>query len=245
MMNKDQIKKYQSTEKNTLMFNQIAGTYDFLNSLLSFGGHIRWRKAAMKQLAQFHPGYILDIATGTADFAIAANILKPEKIIGIDPSEKMLEIARKKIQMEGLERTIELQSGIAENLLFNNEFFDAVTIAFGFRNFQDRDKALSEIHRVLKKNGVICILEFGPPEKHILSGLFKVYFKYILPFIGKCISQNKQAYQYLPGSIQAFLSARDVKELLEEKGFSKIRILSFNLGTVHAYYGTRSSDDDL
>lgn len=219
------------------MFDAIAGTYDFLNHLLSFGIDIYWRKKAVGLLKLSHPLKILDIATGTGDFAIEAVKLNPQKIIGIDISEKMLSIAKEKIRKLHLEGKIKFQLADCENLPFKNNSFDAVTVGFGVRNFENLDKGLKEMHRVLKKDGKIVILEFSKPKAFPIKNIFNFYFKNILPFIGKFISKNREAYAYLPQSVQKFPDGEDFLKIMKKIGFLNPKQIKLTFGIASIYIG--------
>ncbi|MBV9963517.1 MAG: bifunctional demethylmenaquinone methyltransferase/2-methoxy-6-polyprenyl-1,4-benzoquinol methylase UbiE, partial [Parafilimonas sp.] len=200
-------KKSKDAKKRQVaeMFNSIAGSYDFLNRFLSAGIDIMWRKKALKELKEINPKTILDVATGTADFAIIANkILKPDKITGIDISEGMLQIGREKIQKHQLQAKIELLAGDSETINFPASSFDAITVAFGVRNFENLEKGLQEMQRVLKPGGKISILECTMPRSFLLQRFFKYYMFTIVPAFGKLFAKNKKAYQYLNNSVQAF-----------------------------------------
>ena len=187
------------------MFDKIAFRYDFLNRFLSAGIDVRWRKKAIKQLVSLQPKNILDVATGTGDFAITSyRILKPEKITGIDISEGMLDIGRKKIVKYGLQSHIQLLNGDSEAILFDDDSFDAVTVAFGVRNFENLEKGLSEIYRVLKPGGKLVVLECSKPSLPVIRNLYNFYMKFVTPKVGKLISKNNDAYQYLNNSVQQF-----------------------------------------
>lgn len=221
------------------MFDAIAGTYDFLNHLLSFGIDIYWRKKAVGLLKLSHPLKILDIATGTGDFAIEAVKLNPQKIIGIDISEKMLSIAKEKIRKLHLEGKIKFQLADCENLPFENNSFDAVTVGFGVRNFENLDKGLKEMHRVLKKDGKIVILEFSKPKAFLIKNIFNFYFKNILPFIGKFISKNREAYAYLPQSVQKFPDGEDFLKIMKKIGFLNPKQIKLTFGIASIYIGKK------
>ena len=220
----------------TKMFDKIATYYDYLNRLLSVGVDIIWRKKAIATLKEHKPKHILDIATGTADLAIeAAKVLKPEYVIGMDISAEMLRIGNKKLVNKGLEDVISLEIGDSENLKYNNEQFDAITAAFGVRNFENLEKGLKEMQRVLKPGGRLVILEFSKPKIFPLKQVFNLYFKNILPVIGKIKSKDPKAYQYLYESVQAFPDYENFLEILEKCGFisAKFEPLSFGICTIY------------
>jgi len=196
------------------MFNDIAPKYDFLNHFLSLGIDILWRKKVRKLLAPHQPKNILDVATGTADLALELSKLNPEKIIGIDIASNMLEIGKEKVKARKLDSVIELRLGDSENLAFEDNSFDAVTVAFGVRNFENLQKGLHEMHRVLKPGGITAILEFSKPKKFPFKQVYNFYFSYILPGFGKLVSKSKEAYTYLPESVESFPEdAAFIKEL--------------------------------
>ena len=217
------------------MFNSISSSYDILNHTLSFGIDILWRRKAIKILEKFSPKKILDIACGTCDFSIEAMKLNPEKIIGLDVAEKMLEIGKQKIEAKNFPKTIELQVCAAENLKFENESFDSVIVAFGVRNFSNLKKGLSEIYRVLKKNGVFLVLEFSKPKIFLFKQIYFFYFKHILPLIGKIISKNFDAYKYLPNTVLSFPDRKDFLNILNEIGFKEGKEfqLTFGIATIY------------
>jgi len=222
------------------MFDDIAFRYDFLNRFLSAGIDVKWRKKAIKQLAALHPKTILDVATGTADVAImASGILKPDKITGIDISEGMLDIGRKKIQKLGLENTIELLNGDCETINFENDSFEAVTVAFGVRNFQNLEKGLTEIKRVLKPGGKLVVLEFSKPQKPIVKIMYNMYMKFICPTLGKIFSKNRNAYQYLDESIQKFPEGKNFTDILDNLGYKKTYSKPLSLGICSIYCGEK------
>ena len=205
----NQVTPYKNTDNKkqqvTQMFDNIAKSYDFLNHSLSLGMDNLWRKTAIKRLTN-NPTSILDIATGTADFAISASKYTKAKITGIDISKGMLEIGHKKIIKQGLEKRINLQLADSENLPFDDNSFDALTAGFGVRNFEDLNKGLSEMNRTLKSGGIVAILEPSEPSSFPLKQFYNLYFHYILPFLGGLISKDKNAYAYLPNSVMAFPS---------------------------------------
>ncbi|WP_026462851.1 bifunctional demethylmenaquinone methyltransferase/2-methoxy-6-polyprenyl-1,4-benzoquinol methylase UbiE [Adhaeribacter aquaticus] len=221
------------------MFNSIAGKYDFLNHFLSAGIDIYWRKKAIDLLVSAKPAFLLDIATGTGDFAIEALRLNPNKIIGIDISEGMLAVGQEKIKRKNLADKIELELGDSENLKFQNNTFDAATAAFGVRNFENLAKGLSEIHRVLKPGGKVVILEFSKPKAFPLKQIYNFYFKNILPVFGKLISKDNSAYTYLPESVQAFPDGQDFINILKQVGFNTTQWHSLSFGICSIYTGIK------
>ena len=203
----------------TEMFDDIAPHYDFINHLLSFQIDKIWRRKTARFIAQNNPKTILDIATGTADLALQLARKCPQsKITGIDLSEKMLELGQEKIKARHLEKQITLNQCDACNLPYGNNSFDAITIAFGVRNYQDLEKGIREMQRVVRKGGSIAILEFSTPTHTIFKALYSFYFHKILPFIGKIISRNKSAYRYLPDSVSKFPSPNTFIIILNHYG---------------------------
>jgi demethylmenaquinone methyltransferase / 2-methoxy-6-polyprenyl-1,4-benzoquinol methylase len=217
------------------MFNNISHKYDLLNHLLSAGIDITWRKKAIGMLKKEHPKLILDIATGTGDFAIEALSLKPEKVIGVDISEGMLKVGKDKITKAGLSSQIELMAGDSENLQFSSNNFDAVIVAFGVRNFEDLERGLQEMHRVLKKGGTVVILEFSKPEKFPVKNFYNFYFRFILPLVGKLVSKDKAAYTYLPESVQNFPYGKEFLKILEKTGFHSSQCIKLTFGISSIY----------
>ena len=239
-MNKS-VKPYKSSdgskkEQVAQMFDNISHRYDFLNHFLSLGIDKIWRKKTIKILKEGQPKEILDIATGTADFAIEAMRLNPDNVIGIDISNGMLEKGRLKINKKSLDKTIELKYGDSENLPFENDSFDAITVGFGVRNFENLNKGLSEIKRVLRQNGQLAILEFSKPKNFPVKQGFNFYSKYMLPFIGRVFSKDKSAYTYLPESVAAFPEGEDFKNILKDIGFTEIKLkrLSGGIATIYS-----------
>jgi demethylmenaquinone methyltransferase / 2-methoxy-6-polyprenyl-1,4-benzoquinol methylase len=217
------------------MFNNIAWRYDFLNHFLSFGIDHYWRKKTINSLKKYHPKLILDVATGTADLAIEALKLTPEKIYGIDISTDMLNIGRKKVNQKKLKGKIELLEADSENLFFDSNKFDAVTVSFGVRNFENLEKGLSEIHRVLKAGGAAAILEFSKPRNKLVRTCYQFYSTKICPAIGKIISKDRSAYNYLHESVEAFPSGTDFIKILQQAGFSKVHLKPLTFGIVTIY----------
>lgn len=221
------------------LFDKIAYRYDLLNHLLSGGVDLYWRRAAIQTLTALKSQRILDVATGTADFALAALRLNPEEIIGVDISEPMLEVGRKKIAQRNLTERIRLYSGEAENLQFPADRFDAVIVAFGARNFEDLDKGLSEMHRVLRTHGSIVVLEFSRPKVFPLKQFYFFYFKHILPMIGRMISKDKEAYQYLPDTVMRFPEGKAFLDRLHTAGFSSLKEQRLTFGIATIYTGVK------
>lgn len=219
------------------MFDNIAHRYDFLNRFLSMGIDKGWRRKAVKMLAEHNPKKILDIATGTGDFAIEALKLNPDEIVGVDISEGMLEVGRKKMVSKGI-NNISMEYGDSENLRFDDESFDAVIVAFGVRNFENLDKGLSEIRRVLKPGGVAMILELTKP-KGIFGFFFNLYNKTLLPLWGKLFSGDNAAYTYLPASVQAFPEGEDFKEIMRGVEYHTVSDRRLSLGICSIYTGIK------
>ncbi len=217
------------------MFDNIAPRYDFLNSILSLGIHKIWRRKAINQLQSLNPAQILDVASGTGDFAIEALRLQPKHVIGIDISEGMLEVGRKKLKAAGIESLITLQVGDSENLEFQDNHFDAVCVGFGVRNFSDLIKGLSEIFRVMRPGGKAVILEPAVPSRFPLKQLFTFYFYWILPLIGKVISKDQSAYSYLPESVSAFPNGIEFVSICQTIGFKKTDFIPLSFGICSLY----------
>lgn len=222
------------------MFDNIAPKYDLLNRVLSLGIDVRWRKRALDYLKTAQPQSILDVATGTADVAImAARILKPAKITGIDIANQMLDLGRLKIKKEGLEQVITLETGDSENLRFAGNSFDAVTVAFGVRNFENLEKGLAEMLRVLRPGGRVVILEFSRPRIFPFKQLYNSYFKYVLPAIGRLTSRDIRAYTYLFESVQAFPEGDDFLNILTKIGYQNPVCERLTLGICSIYSATK------
>jgi demethylmenaquinone methyltransferase/2-methoxy-6-polyprenyl-1,4-benzoquinol methylase len=219
----DQNSGRSKKEQVASMFDSIAPSYDFLNHFLSFGVDRCWRKKLRKAVSHIHNGRILDIATGTGDLAFELLKLQPEKITGIDISEKMLAIAGHKAKRKNIGHIVEFQYGDSENLRFENDYFDLVTIAFGIRNFENMDKALTEIIRVMKKGGMLAILEFSKPVSFPFKQLYYIYFKAWLPLTGRIVSKHRRAYAYLPESVSNFPDGKAFMDYLGKAGFINIR----------------------
>lgn len=234
-------KEDSSTKKQQVarMFDSISRRYDFLNHFLSLGIDILWRKKAIALLRDLQPKIILDVATGTGDFSIEALSLKPEKIIGIDISEGMLEVGRQKMRKKKIDPIIELRLGDSENIPFADNFFDAVIVAFGVRNFEDMKGGLTEMLRVVKPGGKVIVLEFSRPSKFPMKQLYNVYFTTILPLIGRWISRDQAAYRYLPESVQAFPDGKDFVKILSDIGYKNPQCNPLTFGISSLYWGTK------
>lgn len=232
---KQDSKKEQVAE----MFNNISGKYDLLNHVLSMGIDIVWRKKAVKMLQKDQPKLILDIATGTGDFAIEALALNPDKIIGVDISEGMLAEGKKKMLKRGLQDKIEMQLGDSEGLLFEDNKFDAVIVSFGVRNFENLEKGLADMYRVLKPGGKTVILEFSKPRAFPMKQAYAFYSNTILPQIGKIVSKDNSAYTYLPESVQAFPDGEDFLAVLKKVGFHSTVCKPLTFGISSIYVGQK------
>ncbi|AYB31743.1 bifunctional demethylmenaquinone methyltransferase/2-methoxy-6-polyprenyl-1,4-benzoquinol methylase UbiE [Chryseolinea soli] len=234
--------KEESTSKKeqvARMFDNISHRYDFLNHFLSLGIDRGWRKKAINLLRPLKPRQLLDVATGTGDFALQALSLNPEKITGVDISDGMLQVGRKKIQDRNVADKIVLQLADSENLPFEENKFDAVTVGFGVRNFEHLERGLEEIYRVLKPGGVAVILEFSRPRKFPFKQGYNFYFKFILPKIGRIVSSDKTAYTYLPESVEAFPDGEDFLRILRHVGFKQTQCKSLTFGISSIYTGTK------
>jgi demethylmenaquinone methyltransferase/2-methoxy-6-polyprenyl-1,4-benzoquinol methylase len=232
--------KLSKKEQIADMFDNIAFRYDFLNHFMSMGIDVIWRKKALKQLKTLQPKQMLDVATGTGDFAIMAQrILQPDHITGIDISEGMLAIGRKKIEKLGLDNKITLQGGDSETISFPDQTFDAITVAFGVRNFEHLEKGLSEMRRVLKPGGKLVILEFSNPTVFPIKQLYNLYFRYITPLLGKWIAKSQAAYSYLPDSVKAFPQGQVMCNILTNTGFQSVTCKTLTFGICSIYCATR------
>jgi demethylmenaquinone methyltransferase/2-methoxy-6-polyprenyl-1,4-benzoquinol methylase len=243
MYKQEEIKPYHTGEKAKqveAMFDNIAPTYDKLNHRLSWDIDRGWRKKAIQQLAPYSPQTILDIATGTGDFAIlAAQMLAPQKLVGADISEGMMAVGRKKVEQLGLEGTISFAKEDCLSLTYPDASFDAVTAAFGIRNFADLEKGLAEMCRVLKPGGHLSIAELTSPVSFPMKQLFHIYSHTVLPLYGRMISRDSSAYSYLTKTIEAFPQGEQMMEILKKVGFShtKFRRLTFGICTI--YFATK------
>ena len=232
---KEASKKAQVAE----MFNNISHKYDFLNHLLSLGIDKIWRRKAINLIKDDAPRHILDIATGTGDFAIQALKINPEKVTGVDISVGMLEMGRKKLKKMRLDDRIELLEGDSEGLRFDDNTFDAVIVAFGVRNFENLEEGLADMLRVVKKGGKVVILEFSRPRMFPFKQLYNFYFSSILPKIGRLVSKDASAYTYLPDSVKSFPDGNNFLKILDNIGYKETRCKTLTFGISSIYIGTK------
>lgn len=241
----DHIIPFKDSEKNKKaqvaeMFDSIAGGYDQLNRFLSARIDIQWRKKAIRKLKAYKPTYILDVATGTADMAImTCKMLNPEKVVGIDISNKMLELGVKKIEKEGLTNKIQLQQGDSETINFAENTFDAVMVAFGVRNFENLEKGLAEMCRVLKPGGKLVVLEFSKPRRRAVRSFYNLYMRIVAPQVARWFRQNREAYQYLCESANAFPDRHLFSDLLKKAGFTDTGFQPLTFGICCIYSGEK------
>lgn len=239
-----QVVPYKEDEKSKKeqvadMFNNISPKYDLLNHTLSLGIDILWRKKAVRLLKPYQPKTILDIATGTGDFAVESSRLMPDEIVGVDISEGMLDVGRVKMVKKGLSELITMEVGDSENLRFEDNKFDAVTVAFGVRNYENLKKGLAEMFRVTAPNGHVMIIEFSKPGRFPVKQLYNFYFKAILPKIGKLVSRDNRAYQYLPDSVAAFPDGQDFLDILNEVGYKEAKCIPLTFGISSIYWARK------
>lgn len=230
------INQNSKTKQVEAMFNDIAPKYDFLNHFLSLGIDKAWRRKVIRRIINDKPSSVLDIATGTADLAIMLAKKSPDvKITGVDLAENMLEIGRKKVANLNLSNQITLQQGDSLLLPFSNNSFDSAMVAFGVRNFEDPVKGMAEVCRVLREKGKFYVLEFSMPRKFPMAQVYRFYFRFILPLIGRLVSGNSMAYTYLPDSVHAFPDGQNFIDLMEKAGFKscKCKKLSFGIATIY------------
>jgi demethylmenaquinone methyltransferase/2-methoxy-6-polyprenyl-1,4-benzoquinol methylase len=243
MYRQEVIKPYGEGEKAKQveeMFDNIAPSYDKLNHRLSWNIDKGWRRKAIRQLAPFKPQTLLDIATGTGDFAIlAAEMLHPQKLVGADISEGMMEIGRKKVREKGLQDIISFDKEDCLHLSYQDETFDAVTAAFGIRNFDDLDSGLREMQRVLRKGGHLSIVELTSPVSFPMKQLFHVYSHTVLPVYGRLISKDTSAYSYLTKTIEAFPQGEQMVEILHKAGFSEASFKRLTFGICTMYFARK------
>src|SRR5690554_5769280 len=240
----EKVKPYKDSQANkkeqvTKMFDTISKEYDGLNRVISFGIDIKWRKKVVDIIAKTQPNRILDIATGTGDLAINLAQTSAQEIIGLDISDGMLEVGRKKIADKKLNNKIQMTLGDSENLPFDDNSFDAITVAFGVRNFENLEKGLSEILRVLRPNGTFVILETSVPIKTPFKQGYKFYTRYILPSIGKLFSKDRVAYSYLSESASVFPYGEDLNNILRQIGFNNVKDLPQTFGVATIYTATK------
>lgn len=240
MTEKKVVKPYYKDDKSKKeevaeMFNNISAKYDFLNHFMSMGIDHLWRRRAINMLKSSQPKKIIDLATGTGDFAIAALKLNPDKVVGVDISSGMLEEGRKKIKNKGKEDIISMVLGDSEDLPFPDNEFDALTVGFGVRNYENLEKGLSDMLRVLKPGGTAVILEFSKPKKFPVKQFFGIYSKFIMPTIGKLVSKDNSAYEYLPESVAAFPEGQDFLDILNKVGYKNTtaRMVSGGIATIY------------
>jgi len=233
--NSEKSKKEEVAE----MFNNISTNYDFLNHFLSLGIDHLWRKKAIKQLKNLEVKKVIDIATGTGDFAIASLKLNPDEVIGVDISSGMLEVGAKKMKNKGHDTTIKMILGDSENLVFEDNYFDALTVGFGVRNFENLEKGLSEMLRIIRPGGKIVILEFSKPKKFPVKQVFSFYSKYFIPFFGKRISKDTKAYAYLPESVAAFPEGKEFEDILKKMNYRNVDSIILSGGIATIYTGIK------
>jgi demethylmenaquinone methyltransferase/2-methoxy-6-polyprenyl-1,4-benzoquinol methylase len=242
-MNRPVVKPYNTEQSKkqevTAMFDNISARYDFMNHFLSFGIDRIWRRKAVQLLKDIQPLYILDLATGTGDFALALLKLKPKKIVGMDISRGMLDVGIKKMKERKVDHIIEMKHGDSEALPFESNSFDAVTVSFGVRNFEDLSQGLSEMLRVTRPGGKIVILEFSKPKKFPIKQSFRLYSKYIIPFFGKRIAKDEEAYAYLPESVQAFPEGQVFLDILTSLGYQNVSKKELSGGIATLYTGNK------
>lgn len=244
MYGQEKIKPYSSDGEKTgqveAMFNNIAPAYDTLNHRLSWNIDKGWRRKAIKALLPYRPQTMLDIATGTGDFAImAAKMLRPKQLIGVDIAEEMMAVARQKVETEHLGNIISFKRDDCMDLSFDDNTFDAVTAAFGIRNFSDLDKGLSEMCRVLKTGGKLSIVELTTPVTFPMKQLFKIYSHTFLPIYGRIISKDQSAYKYLTATIEAFPQGEQMTEILKKAGFREATFKRLTSGICTMYFATK------
>ena len=233
--NSEKSKKEEVAE----MFNNISSNYDFLNHFLSLGIDHLWRKKAIKELKNLQVKKVIDIATGTGDFALASLKLNPDEVIGVDISSGMLEMGSKKMKKKGVDKTIKLILGDSENLPFEDDYFDALTVGFGVRNFENLEKGLSEMLRVIRPGGKVVILEFSKPKKFPVKQVFSFYSKYFIPFFGKRISKDTKAYAYLPESVAAFPEGKEFQDILKKLNYRNVESIILSGGIATIYTGIK------
>ncbi len=240
----EDIKPYNSDENKgkqvEKMFDNIASAYDKLNHTLSLGIDKRWRKKAINYLKPFAPKKMMDVATGTGDFAIQAyKMLQPDELLGTDISEGMMNVGRGKVNKLGLSEKIKFKKEDCTSLSFPNDSFDAITVAFGIRNFENLDKGLKEMYRVLHSDGHLVILELSEPEQFPMKQLYSIYSKVVIPTLGKLLSKDNSAYSYLPKSIKAFPQCEVMRRIIEKAGFKKVEFKRLTFGICTLYLASK------
>lgn len=233
--NTDKSKK----EEVAQMFNNISARYDFLNHFLSLGIDHIWRRKAVNTLREIQPKRILDLATGTGDFAIALLKLNPTQIIGMDISSGMLEVGKNKMKVKHVSHIIDMQLGDSENMPFEDGYFDAITVGFGVRNYENLEKGLTEMLRVTRSGGKIVILEFSKPKRFPIKQAFAFYSRFIIPFFGKRISKDEKAYAYLPESVAAFPEGKAFTDILSKLGYKQVESTLVSGGIATIYTGVK------
>ena len=233
--NTDKSKK----EEVAQMFNNISARYDFLNHFLSLGIDHIWRRKAVNKLREIQPKRILDLATGTGDFAIALLKLNPTQIIGMDISSGMLDVGKNKMKAKNVSHIIDMQLGDSENMPFEDGYFDAVTVGFGVRNYENLEKGLTEMLRVTRSGGKIVILEFSKPKRFPIKQAFGFYSRFIIPFFGKRISKDEKAYAYLPESVAAFPEGKAFTDILRKLGYKQVDATLVSGGIATIYSGIK------
>lgn len=227
-------------EQVAAMFDNIAPKYDFLNHALSFGIDKIWRRKAIRLITGGSPVTILDVATGTGDFAVAALKSGAHKVTGIDISKEMIAVGKEKIRKMGLEDRITLMTGDSEAIGFPDQSFDVATVAFGVRNFENLARGLSELHRVIKKGGTLCVLEFSNPRQPVVKFGYRIYSRYLMPWFGRLVSGDRSAYTYLPESVEEFPDGDKFITFMKDSGFSEVREYRLTFGVATIYLGRKS-----
>ena len=243
-MDVEKITPYNNNERKSqqveVMFDSIAPAYDFMNRAMTLGIDRWWRRVAVKMVGKSHPRRILDVATGTGDFAIGLyNKIKPDAVMGIDLSQGMLDVARRKVEKRGLQDFISLQQGDCLALPFKDGDFDAVTVAFGVRNFEHLQQGYEQMHRVLSSGGVLCVVELSTPRNRVVRWFYDLYTLHIIPWFGALKSHDKSAYRYLPQSIAAVPQGDDMLAIMREAGFKNCKVQRMTFGTCSIYFGEK------
>jgi len=233
----------EKSEQVERMFNSIAHSYDLLNHLMSWGIDKRWRKAAIRSLRTYSPRRILDVATGTGDFALlAASELQPCELVGVDLSEGMMEVAKKKIAAAGFSHLVHFQKEDCLNLSFPDNSFDAITVAYGVRNFSDLERGLSEMLRVLRPDGRLVIIELTSPVHFPMKQLFRLYSRVLMPLVGRFVAHDPAAYAYLPATMEAFPQGEVMQGVLQKLGFADVKFRRFTFGLSTLYTAAKPAN---